>query len=148
MGRGDRRLEVSSVDDPATYRHVVEVSRAQVLDLLTVAPAAQVLVAGEHAAPARPCQPLGCLGEVLGYLAASGPLVVTGILADLVDTVLAERQRVHAVERRGGVQANERIRIDPVTPRMRPAVDHGHLDVRLGHQCVGEGKAARARSHH
>ena len=43
------------------------------------------------------------------------------------------------------MQANERIRMQPMTSRGVLAIDHGHLDVRLGHECVSERKAARAR---
>ena len=126
----------------------MKLSGAQVSDLLTVTPAAQVLVAGEHADPACLREPCGRLGEVPADLAAGRPFVVPGVLADLVDAVLAERQRIHAVVRGGGVQANERIRVQPMTSRSLSAVDHRHLDVRLGHQRVGEGEAARARSYH
>ena len=43
------------------------------------------------------------------------------------------------------MQANERIRMQPMTTRSWSAVDQRHLDIRLGHQRVGEGKAAGAR---
>ena len=42
-------FQVASIDDLATHDHLVKISAAQVPDLLTVAPGAQVLVAGEHA---------------------------------------------------------------------------------------------------
>ena len=121
----------------------MKLSGAQVPDLLAVTPAAQVLVAGEHAAPACLREPPGRLGEVLEDLIARRPLVVPGVLADLVDAILAERQRVHAVVGGRSVQANERIRIQPMTSGSVSTVDHRHLNIRLGHQRIGEGKAAR-----
>ena len=38
VGGGDRRLEVSSVDDLATYHGIVKLSTAQVSELFTIAP--------------------------------------------------------------------------------------------------------------
>jgi hypothetical protein len=147
VGRRDRPLQVSSIDDLAAHGDIVNNSRAQVSDPLALTPAAHVLVAGEHMAPACLRQPLGRVGEMTEQLRAGRPLVVPGVLADLVDAVLAERQRVDAVVRRGGVQANERISIHPVTARSLAPVYHRHLNVRLDHERVGEGEAARTRSH-
>jgi hypothetical protein len=90
-----------------------------------------------------PSLPAPSLGEVLDGLLAGGPLVVPGVLADPVHAVLAERQRVHAVVGGGTVKANERIRIHPVTSWGVSTVDHRHLNVGLGNQRIGEGKAAR-----
>lgn len=41
------------------------------------------------------------------------------------------------------MQADERIHVRPVTSGRLSTVDHGHLDIRLGDQRVGESKAAR-----
>jgi hypothetical protein len=57
------------------------------------------------------------------------PFVVPGVLADLVDAVVAERRRADPVVRGGAVQANERIRVQPVAARASLAVDHRHLGV-------------------
>jgi hypothetical protein len=123
----------------------MKLSGTQVSDLFTVAPAAQVLVAGEHADPARLRKPRGRLGEIRAHLLARRPLVEPRVLAGQVDAILAKHQRVHAVVRRGGMQADERIRMQPMTSRGITAVDHGHLGIRLGHQRVDEGQPARAR---
>jgi hypothetical protein len=45
------------------------------------------------------------------------------------------------------MQANERIRMPPMTSRSIAAVDYGHLGIRLGHQRVDESQPARARPH-
>jgi hypothetical protein len=143
----DRRFQVSGVDDAATYRDIVKLSGAHVSDLLTVTPATQLLVAGEQADPACPRQPRGCLGEMLADLAAGRAFVEPRVLPDLIDTVFAERQRVHAVVGGGGVQADERIRVRPMTPGGVLAIYHRHFHVRLSYERVGEGKAARTRPH-
>jgi hypothetical protein len=102
-------------------------------------------MAGQQAGPAGFLESPGHLGEVLEDLVAGRSLVVAGVLAGLVDAVLAQRQRVHAVVGGGGVQANERIRVPPMTPRGLSAVDQRDLHVGLGQQRVGEGEAGCAR---
>jgi hypothetical protein len=91
VGSRDRRLQVSSVDDFATDSNVVKLSGAQLPDLLAVNGGAQVLVGRQHAAPACLRQPSGRLCEVLEDLLAGRALVAPGVLADLVDAVLAKR---------------------------------------------------------
>ena len=44
------------------------------------------------------------------------------------------------------MQTDEGVRVQPVTARGVPAVDHRHLDLGSGHQRVDEGEAAGARS--
>src|ERR1700690_3975635 len=82
---------------------------------------------------------------MLGDLLAARPLVEPGILTCLIDAILAERQRIHAVVGGGGVQTDEWIGIHPMTPGCLSRVDHRHLNVRLGHQRVSEGKTPCAR---
>lgn len=94
--------------------------------------------------PARPRQARRGRGEVLADLRARRPLVEARVLAGLVDAVLAERQRDHPVVGRRAVQADERIRMQPVAPGRGPAVDQRHLDVGLRHQGISEGEAAGA----
>ena len=141
-----RRLEVARVDHLATDGDIVDRAGAQVSHLLAVSPSPQVLVLGEDADLPRPREPRGREGEVLADLLARRPLVVPRVLADLVDPVLTERQRVHPVVRRRAVQTDERIRVEPVAARGMPAVDQRHLDVGLRHQRVDEREAARAGS--
>lgn len=94
------------------------------------------------------CEPRGSGGEVRADFVRRRPLVVAGVLAVLVNAVSPERKRVHAVVRRRRVQADKRIRVQPMATRSLPAVDHGHLDVlRLGHERVGEGEATRPAAH-
>ena len=45
------------------------------------------------------------------------------------------------------MQANERIRMQPMTSRGGLAVDQRHLDIRLRHQRVDERKTGRTRPH-
>ena len=116
----------------ALLGHSVRVAPAEVSALLNAPPSDAVLV--DEA--------------VITLLAAHAAIAITN--ARLTErsrelSVLAERQRVHAVVGGGGMQANERIRLQPMTSRGVPTVDHGHLNVCLGHQRVGEGKTARAR---
>ena len=144
MGCWDRPLQVPGVHDAAPYGDIAQLSGAQVPNPLTVAGGAEMLVAGQYADPACLRESPSGLSEVLENLHASCPLIVPRVLADLVDAVLAERQRVHAVIRGGSVQANERIHIRPMTARGLSTVYHGYVDVPLGRQCVGEREAARA----
>jgi len=51
IGGRDRRLQVPSVDDLATYRDIVKLPGLEASDLLTVGPAPHVLVAGKDANP-------------------------------------------------------------------------------------------------
>ncbi len=81
VGRRDRRLQVPCIDDLATYRDLVKLSGGHVSDLLTVAPGAQVLVAGEYADPARLREPRRRLRKVLEDLSSGRPLVEPGVLA-------------------------------------------------------------------
>ena len=119
-----RRLQVPRVDDLAAYRDLVERAGGEVSNLLTVSAWPDVLVPGEDADPARPREARCRLGEVLADLLAGRPLVEPGVLAGVVDAVLAERQRVDPVVRGRDVQADERVRVEPVTARGMPAVDH------------------------
>ena len=120
----------------------MERAGAQISHLLTVSPSPQVLVLGEDANLPCPREPRGRQGEVVADLLARRPFVVASVLADLVDAVCTERQRVDPVIRRGAVQTDERVRERPVTARGAPAVDHRHLDIGLGDQRVDEGEAA------
>jgi len=62
----------------------------------------------------------------------------------MVDPVLAERQGVDAVVGRGGVQADEGVRVKPMATRTGPAIDQRKLDIGLFlDQRVGEGEATR-----
>lgn len=115
--------------------------------MLSVTSAAQVLVAGEQPDPPRPRKPRGGLGEVLADFAAGRPFVVSGVLAGLVDPVITKSERVNPVVRGRRVQANERIRVQPMASRGAVAVDHSHLNIRLGGQRVDERKAGRTPSH-
>lgn len=101
---------------------------------------------GEDADAAGAGEPRSRLGEVVADLLARCPFVEARVLSRVVDAVLTERQRVDPVVRGRDVQADERIGVDPVTAHGVPAVDHGHVDVGLRHQRVGEGEAAGARS--
>jgi hypothetical protein len=125
----------------------VKLSGGHVSDLLTGARGAQVLVTGEHPHLARLCEPRRRLRKVFADLSSGRPLVEPGVLTVGLDPIATERQRVHAVIGRRGVQTNERIRILPVTSGSLAAVDRGHLHIRLSHQCVDERQGARARSY-
>lgn len=125
----------------------MNLSAIQVSDLLTVAFATQTLVAPQEADLARLGGPRGRLVEVRADLLARRSFVIAGVLAVLINAVRAERERVHPVVRRRGMQANERIRVPPMTARARLAVDHRHLDIRLGHQRVSERESAGTRAY-
>src|SRR5579862_1155231 len=84
---------------------------------------------------------------MLAHLAPGGTLIEPGVLPDLVDAVLAEWERVHAVVRGGRVQAHERICMQPMTARGLLAVDDDHVDIGLGYEHVGERKPARPGPH-
>ena len=139
---GHGSLEVPCVDHPAAHGDVVDHARAQVSDLLAAGPSPQVLVAGEDPDLPYRREPPGDLGEVLADVLSRRPFVVPGVLPRLIDAVVAECQRVHAVVRRRGVQADEGIGVQPMPSRRYPPVDHHHLDVRLCRQRVGEGEPA------
>src|SRR5215217_80938 len=74
-------------------------------------------------------QPRRDLGEVVSDLGARCSFVEAGVLAGMVDPVLAERQGVDAVVGRGGVQPNEGIRVEPMATRTGPAIDQRELDI-------------------
>jgi hypothetical protein len=141
-----RRFEVARVDHLAAYDDIVEHARAQVSHPLAVRPLPHVLVLGEDADSPGLREPRSRQREVVGDLLARRPFVAARVLADLVDAVLTERQRVHPVVRRGAVQTDEGVRVQPVASRGALALDQSHLDVRLGHQRVDEGEPAGARS--
>src|SRR5579884_2037228 len=147
MSRWDRRLQVSRVDDRATHVDVMKLTGAELSDVFTVIRGANVLVAGQHSAAAGPREPLHYLGEVRADIVARRTLVEPGVLTGCVDAVFAERERVHAIEGRGCVQAHERIRVNPVASWRMSTFDYRHLDVRLGHQRIGKGKAGRSGAH-
>ena len=115
--------------------------------MLAVTSAAQVLMAGEQPDPPRLRKPRGRLGEVLADFAAGCPFVVSGVLASLVDPVNAEGERVNPVVRGRRMQANERIRVQPMASRGGLAVDQRHLNIRRRCQRIDERKTGRTRSH-
>ena len=88
VGRRDRRLQIPCIDDLAAYRDLVKLSGGHVSDLLTGARAAQVLVAGEHADPARLREPRRRLREVFADLSSGRSLVEPGVLAVRLDPIL------------------------------------------------------------
>ena len=102
---------------------------------------------GEHPHPAHLREPRRHLRKVFAHLSSGRPLVEPGVHTVGLDPIPTERKRVHAVIGGRGVQANERIRILPMTSRSQAAVEHGHLHIRLSHQCIDERQGARARSY-
>ena len=147
VGGRDRRLQIASVDDLVTHHDIVKLPRAQVSDMLAVTSAAQVLMAGEQPDPPRLRKPRGRLSEVLADFAAGCPFVASGVLAGLVDPVDAEGERVNPVVCGRRMQANERIRVQPVASRGGLAVDEGHLNIGRPCQRIDERKTGRTRSH-
>ena len=99
MGRGDRPLQVSRVYQPAANRDLVDRTRCQVPNPLTLTAVTEMLVASENAGPTRRDELRAGLGEVLTDFIARSPLVVAGVLACQIDAVLAQGERVHAVVR-------------------------------------------------
>ena len=94
---------------------------------------ADVVGHAEEAHPARRQQVLvEHLLEVLADLRAGRALVEAGVRAGLVDRVGPRTLRVHAVERRGLVQAHERVGVVPVASRGVPTVHHHHVGVGFG----------------
>ena len=78
-------------------------------------------------------------------LRGGGPLVEAGVRARLVDALVAEPSRGHAVGRRRLVESDERIRVEPVTAGSEAPVNEQHLSVLVqGHQRIDEGHARRA----
>ncbi len=102
---------------------------------------------GEQPDPPRLRKPRGRLGEVLADFAAGCPFVVSGVLAGLVDPVDAERERVNPVVRGRRMQANERIRVQPMASPGGLAVDQRHLNIGRRGQRIDERKTGRTRSH-
>ena len=133
VGGRNRRLQIASIDDLATRHDIENLSGTQVSHLFTVAPRAEVIMAGKPANSACLRKPRGHIGEVRANLLARRAFVVSSVLAALVDAIPAERERVHPVIGRRGMQANEGIRIQPMTSGGSPSVDQRHLDVSLGH---------------
>ena len=140
----DRGFEIAGVDQFAAYLDIVKRSGAQVADLLSLLSRAQVLVLAQQAYAPRLRQASRHFGEVVADLRARCSFVETRVLARMVDPVLAERQGVDAVVGRGGVQANEGVRVKPMATRTGPAIDERKLDIGLLlDQRVGEGEATR-----
>ena len=129
MGGRDRGFEIAGVDQLAAHLDLVEALRCSGRGSALQPSRPQVLVLGQDAYAAGLRQARRHLGEVVADLGAGCPLVEAGVLAGLVDPVLAERQGVDAVVRRGGVQANEGVRVEPVAARAGPAIDERELGV-------------------
>ena len=81
---------------------------------------------------------------VVADLPRSCPFVETRIRTDLVDRIGSDLARVHAVEGRGLVEANEWIRRVPVATGPVPPVDHHHIGVRVRDERIGERHSRRA----
>ena len=75
---------------------------------------------------------------VITDLCRGRTLIHPRVLTGLIDRVASERARVHAVVRRGLMQAHERIRVVPVTSRAMAPVHHHHLGVGIRDKCIGE----------
>jgi len=140
-----RALQVPRVDHLAAHRHLVERAGGQLAQLLPVGSPSDMLVLSEDADPAGPLEALGRLGKVLADRLAGRPFVEPGVLAGVVDAVLTERERPDPVVRGRDVQADERVRVEPVAAHAGPAVDQDDVGRRLGQERVGEGESARPR---
>lgn len=79
--------------------------------------------------------------EIAADLGDRGELVQTLVDTEGVFAVDAQRQRVHAVKRRGLVQGNEGVDIVPVATRLTVAVDDGDPGIGFLQQGVCKGQA-------
>ena len=112
MRSGDRGLLITGVDHPAAYLDGSDFVGHTVADLRLSFVVADELVLCQQSNAARREQSLiEYLLEVLCDLRPRRLLVVAGVVAVLRDAILAEPQRVDAVERRRGVEAYERITV-------------------------------------
>ena len=91
MSGRDRGFEIAGVDQLAAHFDVSKRAGAQVADLRSVLSRPQVLVPGQDAYAPRLRQARRYLGEVVDDLRARCSFVEAGVLAGLVDPVLAER---------------------------------------------------------
>jgi hypothetical protein len=99
-------------------------------DEVSVAVPAAVLAHAEERHPSRRQQLLVEHARVVvADLGGTRTLVEAGVRPVLVDAVVPERPRLDAVVRRGLVEADERIRVQPVTARPVTPVDEHDLGV-------------------
>ena len=70
----------------------MDLSGRKVPDSLTVRAAAQVLVAQEEVEAAGPGEPFGHPGKVFTDILSRRPFVEAGVLASLVDSIVAQGQ--------------------------------------------------------
>ena len=111
--------------------------------------AAAVLDVAEEPHPRREEDLLEHLVVVGDDLRGGGPLVEAGVRARLVDALVAQPTRGHAIGRRRLVESDEGVGVEPVAPGSVSPVDEQHLGLCVrGHQGIDEGHARRAGAHH
>jgi hypothetical protein len=146
---GDRSFEVRGVDAPASHAHA-RLCAAQPRHehmLATIDP--DVFAHAEEAHPARRQQRLvEHAAEVIANLAGARTRVQPGVRTRRVDHVGPEPAGVHAVERRGLMESNERVGVVPMSARAVAPIDHHDIGVGVGDQLVGERHAGCAGTDH
>ena len=122
LGR-DVGSEVARVDHPAVVRDLERRSGHPRDD----GAVADVRRAGEELDPPRAEQPVGQHVRVVGEdRGLTGPLVQPRLGPAVLHPPTAEQRRRDAVEARGLVQLDERVRLEPVAADAVPAVDQRH----------------------
>ena len=149
VGRRHRGFEIARVDDLAPDSHA-RGRAGQGRDEHAVARIEpQVVAHGEELHLPRSKQVLAHhLVVVVADLRRRGTFIEARVEARVVDRIVAQDPRVHAVVGRGLMESHERIRIVPVAAGTITSIDHHHLGRGVGDQRVGERHARRARADH
>ena len=142
--RGDAGRQVVGVDDPAPLGHLETLAR----DARDDGAVADVLAVGEELDLARLQHPVEHPRVVGADLRLGGSLLQALLGSALLQLAAAEQGRRDAVEGGGLMQADERVRLEPVPADAVATVDQRHADVGVVDQRVGERHPHGAGSHH
>ena len=134
---------VGRVDDAPAHRH----ARLHAGQPRSEPPLVEVVAHREEAHSARRQQAVTHdLVVVTADLRSACSLVEAGIPPVELDPVRTERGRVHAVVRRRLMQLNEGIRLEPVTTRPMPTIDHHDVGIGVFDEGVDEPHSQRTRA--
>ena len=149
MRRRNRGFEIRRIDDPPSCPHSSLVTGQPRYEQVLATLLPHVVAHAEEPHPARRQQRLvEDTPEVVAYLPRARARVPTRVRTRRIDDISTEPARVHAVERRGLMEAHERIGVVPVAARAMAPIDHHNIGVGVGDQLVGERHARRTGPDH
>jgi hypothetical protein len=140
MGLGYGRLEARRVDDSFARMNRRRVAGKARHESVVNGPVPDVVIHWEEPDPPRRLHALEHLDEIITDFTRGSPLIKAGVLTPLIDAVIAQDSRVHAIEGRGLVQSNERIGVVPMPPGTVASVNQNDVTVRCLKKDVGKGQ--------